>query len=133
MASQIDLAQQLLTLARDDAAAARVMVDNGEVTDAIIGFHSQQAVEKALKAVLAASGVDFPFTHDLSALIELCEAKIGGAGVPTELEEVDRLSPYGARARYGGADPSTVDRRQAQQWAASAVEWATRQVGTRAN
>ena len=62
MASRADLARELLGLARGDEAAARAMLDSDAVSDAIIGFHSQQAVEKALKAVLAASGVDFPFT-----------------------------------------------------------------------
>jgi HEPN domain len=51
MANERDLAEQLLRLARDDEAAARAMLDVGAVTDAIVGFHAQQAVEKALKAV----------------------------------------------------------------------------------
>jgi HEPN domain-containing protein len=122
MASQADLARQLLDLARDDEAAASAMLESAAVTDAIIGFHCQQAVEKALKAVLAASSVDFPFTHDLGGLIELCEG--AGARLPPELADVDRLTPYGARFRYGGPDPGTVDRRSAQRWAAAAVEWA---------
>jgi len=33
-----------------------------------IGFHCQQAVEKYLKAVLVASGLPAPFTHDLTRL-----------------------------------------------------------------
>jgi len=65
MASQADLARELLGLARDDEAAARAMLESDAVTDAIVGFHCQQAVEKALKAVLAASGADFPFAHDV--------------------------------------------------------------------
>jgi HEPN domain-containing protein len=96
------------------------------VSDAIVAFHCQQAVEKSLKAVLARSGVDFPFTHDLAGLVELCEAD--GVAVPGELGDVDRLSPYGARLRYGGADPGTVDRKVAQEWATLAVEWASAQV-----
>ena len=48
--------------------------------------------------------------------------------VPEELAEVDRLSPYGVRLRYGGADPETVDRQLAQRWASLAVDWATAQV-----
>lgn len=45
------------------------------VTDAIVGFHAQHAVEKAIKAVLAANGETFPFTHDLEGLIERCEPR----------------------------------------------------------
>lgn len=53
MASQRDLAEELLVLADEDAVAAGAMLDVGVVTDRILGFHAQQAVEKALKAVLA--------------------------------------------------------------------------------
>jgi HEPN domain-containing protein len=67
------------------------MLESDAVTDAIVGFHCQQTVEKATKAVLAAAGADFPFTHDLGGLIELCEE--AGASVPPELEDVDRLTP----------------------------------------
>jgi HEPN domain-containing protein len=72
MASLRDLAEELLDLGRDDEAAARALLDVGSVSDAIVGFHAQQAVEKALKAVLASRGVEFPFTHDLSGLVEFC-------------------------------------------------------------
>jgi HEPN domain-containing protein len=53
MADQHDLARQFLRLAQDDHVAARALLDVAAVSDAIVGFHAQQAVEKALKAVLA--------------------------------------------------------------------------------
>jgi HEPN domain-containing protein len=59
------------------------MLDVGAVTDSIVGFHAQQAVEKSLKAVLAVKGVDFPFTHDIEGLVELCEAE--GAALPAHM------------------------------------------------
>ena len=34
----------------------------------IVGFHAQQAAEKALKAALVLTGVDVPRTHDLNDL-----------------------------------------------------------------
>ena len=59
MASQRDLAEELIALASEDAVAAGAMLDVGVVTDRIVGFHAQQAVEKALKAVLAVHDVEF--------------------------------------------------------------------------
>jgi hypothetical protein len=58
--------------------------------------------------------------------IELCEDV--GRPVPAALEDADRLTPYGARLRYGRPDPGTADRRSAQRWAAAAIEWAAVQV-----
>jgi HEPN domain-containing protein len=127
MASQRDLAEQLLGRAREDEVAARVMLDVGAVTDAIVGFHAQQAVEKALKAVLAMHGVEFPFTHDLGGLAELCEAE--GAELPPDLADLDQLTPYGVRLRYGAADvAAAVDRQTALRWAEQTIAWARRSI-----
>jgi HEPN domain-containing protein len=123
MASQRDLAEQLLRLAREDEVAARAMLDVGAVTDAIVGFHAQQAVEKSLKAVLALKGADFPFTHDIEGLVELCEAQ--GASLPADLADIDRLTPYGVRLRYGAVDVAApVERETALRWAEQTIAWA---------
>jgi HEPN domain-containing protein len=122
MPGEADVPQVLLGLARDDELAARSLLSVEGVTDAILGFHSQQAVEKSLKAVLAHRGVEFPFTHDLDGLLELCQGN--GVDVPEELSDVDHLSPYGVQLRYGTIRPSVLDRDQALRWAASAVDWA---------
>lgn len=73
MADKKDLAEQLLGLAREDLAAAQALDKAEGVSDSKSGFNAQQAVEKALKAALARQGEDFPFTHDIALLIELCE------------------------------------------------------------
>ncbi len=122
MASQHDLAQQLLERAADDEAALHALLDVPSVTDAIVGFHAQQAVEKALKAVIASRGVEFPFTHDLASLMKLSDA--AGAAVPAGLAAARRLTPYGARMRYGEAVAQGVTRAEAAAWAAEAVAWA---------
>jgi HEPN domain-containing protein len=66
-------ARSLLSMARKDADALRGMIGNPLFADEIFGFHAQQAIEKALKAWLAALAVDFPLTHDLSRLLGLLE------------------------------------------------------------
>lgn len=123
MASQRDLAGELLGLARDDEAAAVALLDVGTVSTAIIGFHAQQAVEKALKSVLALGGVDFPFTHDIGGLVELCEE--AGRIVPAGLGELDELTPYGVRFRYGPIDEADlVSPATAIAWARETIAWA---------
>jgi HEPN domain-containing protein len=122
MATGRDLAEQLLRKAVDDAEAARAMLPLESVANAIVGFHAQQAVEKALKAVLAARDVEFPFTHDIGGLTDLCEQ--AGAPLPDELGGIDRLTPYAASLRYDDDQPSIVTREVALSWATSAVKWA---------
>jgi HEPN domain-containing protein len=55
-------------LAGDDFAAYRTLAEAAHIRTAITFFHAQQAVEKSLKAVLFAHGVEFRRTHDLYEL-----------------------------------------------------------------
>ncbi len=126
MATGRDLAEQLLRRAADDEAAARAMLPLESVTDSIVGFHAQQAVEKSLKAVLAARDVEFPFIHDIGGLADLCQE--AGVSLPEELAGVDRLTPYAAGLRYDDDQPSIVGRETTLSWATSVVAWARGQI-----
>lgn len=126
MASQLDLAKQLLRRAADDEAAAKALLHVGAVTDVIVGFHAQQAVEKSIKAVLAANGVDFPFSHDIGRLAAL--ASKAGHPLPNALRNADELSAYAGALRYEPDDPQSVDRGTGLRWATIAVTWAQAQI-----
>jgi HEPN domain-containing protein len=123
MGGEHELARQLLDRAADDVIAAGTLLEVDAVSDAIIGFHAQQAVEKALKAVLTVRGIDYPFTHDLELLAALCER--AGMTLPSDLADVPRLSPYATRLRYGDISADTVNRATALRWGRGAVSWAT--------
>lgn len=69
----LEHAQGLLRMAHKDFNALRGMIDSPLFADEIFGFHVQQAIEKSLKAWLAAHSIPFPFTHDLSRLLGLLE------------------------------------------------------------
>jgi HEPN domain-containing protein len=122
MSAAPDLPGDLLALAREDLAAAEALDSAERVSDAPVGFHAQQAVEKALKAGIATRGEEFPFTHDLGLLMQLCQDL--GLELPVDLAEADRLTPYAAAIRYGLGDPGAVATQDALRWAALAVEWA---------
>jgi HEPN domain-containing protein len=117
-----DLPGDLLSLAREDLAAAEALDRAERVSDAPVGFHAQQAVEKALKSAIAGRESDFPFTHDIGLLMQLCQD--AGLELPGDLAEADRLTPYAAAIRYGLGDPSAVSTPDALRWAALAIEWA---------
>lgn len=127
MSSQADLAKQLLALAREDLAAAEALRDAEGVSAAKTGFSAQQAVEKSLKAVLATQDDEFPFTHNLTLLMQLCEDV--GRPVPPDLADADQLTPYAVAIRYGLANPESVAPDDAVRWAARAVDWAAAEVG----
>jgi len=95
--SELEQARALLQLARRDFDALTGMTAGAPFADAIFGFHAQQAIEKALKAWLAARSAQFPPTHDLTRLLSLLEE----SG-----EDVERFWPlaqysvYAVQARY---------------------------------
>jgi len=63
----------LLAMAKKDIQALHGMLNNKIFADEIFGFHAQQAVEKCLKAWIAALDVEFPLTHDISLLLATLE------------------------------------------------------------
>ena len=60
-----------LRYAREDLEAAETLLAQKAVVPRHLCWLAQQAVEKALKAVLVFVGVDFPRRHDLDALRNL--------------------------------------------------------------
>ncbi len=77
----LDRVQGLLLMAHKDFDAMRGMIGNPLFADEIFGFHTQQAIEKLLKAWLALRSIDFPLTHDLSRLLGLLEEVGADIGV----------------------------------------------------
>jgi HEPN domain-containing protein len=126
MSDSADVSNVLLDRAAEDELMARSLLPIEGVTDAGVGFHAQQAVEKALKAVLALKDVEFPYSHDLDGLIGLCQKN--GIEVPDDLSGVGRLSLFGVTLRYGTSSETRLDRDQALRWAAAAVDWARQQI-----
>ncbi len=118
---EVGTPQDWLRHARADLQLARLARGQPGVLSEQVCFHAQQAAEKALKAILIARNMEFPFVHDLDELVELCRE--AGLTVPAGLEELDTLTPYAVAARYPGAEssPSETD-------ASSAVELAARAI-----
>jgi len=117
---QVEYAEILLRRATDDAHACRVLVSETEVGDSIIGFHAQQAVEKALKVALVLADSELPRTHDLELLVEQVEG--ARTKVPGELSSTEWLTPWAAEFRYDV--PVPLDRAAAVAVAETAIAWA---------
>ncbi|MDT0631069.1 HEPN domain-containing protein [Rubrivirga sp. S365] len=94
----------LLDLARRDFRTVRAMGDDPAFADEVVGFHAQQAAEKALKAWLAAGGAAYGRTHDLSALLGMLESM--GCDVDP-FRSLVRLNVFAVRFRYESPGPGT--------------------------
>jgi HEPN domain-containing protein len=72
-----------------------------EVDPWVACFHAQQAVEKAIKAVLIARQVDYPKIHDLPRLLLPT-----GDDIPLAPEDAAWLTVFATTHRYDFADPT---------------------------
>jgi len=99
--------EQLLILAKAELVLVKKVIDDDEIREELILFHIQQAVEKAIKAILSHKGVIFPKTHDIEDLIELSWAK--GIQLPDYVERFPELTPYAVEFRYGFPDEEAED------------------------
>jgi HEPN domain-containing protein len=126
-----DLAEASRTLARKargDATAAREFAGNSEITDEIIGFHAQQAIEKWLKATIARRGETFEHTHDLRRLVRVAAVTLEAA--PFDVDAVVALTQYSAPLRYEDLlDAEPLDREatialmeEVGRWAEGSIE-----------
>ena len=77
------------------------MLAEADVADELIGFHAQQSVETAVKAVLVLAGARLPRIHDLERLLAL--ASEPGSPAPAAVAEAGWLTPWGVQFRYDEA------------------------------
>ncbi len=87
--------------ARSNLIMARTPIADVLLED--FAFNAQQAAEKALKAVLIARDIVFPYTHNLARLLVL----LGDASEqpPITEAEADLLTPFAVGTRYPDEGP----------------------------
>ncbi|MCB8994972.1 MAG: HEPN domain-containing protein [Bacteroidales bacterium] len=97
IADKSEYIRNWLFRANEDIAVIESLSNiNIEFYTSTICFHSQQAVEKFLKAFLIFHDVDFPKTHDLDYLIMECQ-KFDKYSFEIDLKS---LSDFGVSVRY---------------------------------
>jgi len=84
--------------AGDMRVAKHLLLTMHPIPVEIIGFHSQQATEKSLKAVLAYNETVIPRTHEINELVNICKA----FGACFDIPEVvaDTITEYAVKIRY---------------------------------
>lgn len=95
--SILDLARAWFRKGDSDFENAQLCFSAGKSLDTAC-FHCQQAAEKWIKAFLIARQIQFPFSHDLLRLLDVC-----GTALP-DLQSLQKcaaqLNPYAVVLRY---------------------------------
>ena len=102
----IKISKKWLKKAKEDLITAETLLDSPkerlEFLTAAIGFHSQQCVEKCLKAILILKQKDFKRSHDIHYLLNLSGNKIDSNINNKIRENADMLNDFAVNARYPG-------------------------------
>jgi HEPN domain-containing protein len=116
-----------LRRAGSNLARAKAGRPTPEVLYEDLCFDAQQAVEKAVKAVLISKGVPFPKTHAIAELLTLLAPHIQ---VPDDIRSASALTRYAVDTRYPGlSEPVTEsDYLESVSAAERVVRWAETQI-----
>ena len=123
----MDQARLLLRKAEQDSVIVERGAGDLAISDEIVGFHVQQAAEKAIKAVLTARGIAYRRTHDLQELHDILVDN--GITVSPEVAEAVGWSPFAVMYRYEDwASASPVDRIRAKELVLAVLHWSRAEI-----
>jgi HEPN domain-containing protein len=87
-----------LSFAKSDLEIAKID-KTGSISYESLCFHTQQTVEKALKALLIFDNTEFPRTHNVRFLLDLLKPR---HIIPDIVDESAVLTEYAVSSRYPG-------------------------------
>lgn len=121
-----EFASLFLRKAKIDLGAIRKMYDSGEDYDPVLGFHAQQAIEKAIKAVVALTGHGYPFSHNIAMLIDVLR-EAGVKDIPA-IDKPGTITVYAVEYRYDSYDEESpeINRGELQIQVKKVLDWAER-------
>ena len=114
--------REWLNRARSNLALARTRPPGVYFED--LCFDVQQAAEKAIKAVMILRGIDFPYTHDLTRLMSMLEAR--GESIPDPVRRAAGLTRFAGQTRYPSTEEPVTEQEYAEalEIAETVVRWA---------
>lgn len=111
-AEVVQLVRQWVEKAEEDFRTAEyTLTMPANCPCATVCFHSQQCVEKYVKALLVWRAIDFPRIHDIGELAALLPDDLS---LPLTAEEQEGLTDYAVVSRYPG-DQEPISLEEAQQ------------------
>lgn len=115
-------AARLVRLAQRDRETFGLLKPIPQASLAALGFHVQQSIEKALKAVCVLREIEFRRTHDLAALAELIRAS--GVDLPVSVDSLRLINPFAVEFRYDDEIVPFITRDELEALVMKVLGWA---------
>ena len=122
MTPAFEEAVRLLRLAQRDRETFGLLKPIPQASLAALGFHAQQSIEKALKAVCVLREIEFRRTHDLAALAELIRAE--GVDLPVSVDWLRLINPFAVEFRYDDEIVPSITRDELEALVMKVLGWA---------
>ena len=120
-----DDAREWLARAQSNLARARNRTPDVYLED--LCFDAQQAAENAIKAVMIQQNIEFPYIHDIYALLAVLRDT--GETIPKDVDAAGMLSKYAVTTGYPGYRLATTQEYQkALEIAEAVVHWAAARI-----
>jgi HEPN domain-containing protein len=118
-----ELVLQWIRIADRDLIVAEQGLKAQMIVTESICFHCQQAVEKYLKAFLVRYQIEFPKTHSIMNLVNLC-SEVDNS-FQEKLSHIDILTDYAVEIRYPGEwyEPTNEEAKEAYELALEVKEF----------
>lgn len=126
MTPQREEALRLLRLARRDRETFDLPLPLQKASLTALGFHAQQAAEKALKAVAVSLELEIRRTHDLAALGQAIQDN--GTGLPLSVDQLRILNPFAVEYRYDDELIPAISRETLAAMLTIVMDWAEQKV-----
>ena len=124
--------QEWLNRAHSNLAIARSCTDTSVYLEDLC-FNAQQAAEKALKAVCILYHIEYPYVHDLAALVTIVAKN--RVRVPDHVKEAAKLTRFAITTRYPHflSPVKEEEYHRAVAIAESVVTWCESEIGNQVN
>lgn len=118
--------REWMNRARSNLVLAKNRVPQAYLED--LCFDAQQAAEKAIKAVMIAHGIVFPYTHDLARLLTILESHT--ERIPDAIRRAVQLTRFATHTRYPSVEEPVSEQEYAEAIAIAeaVVRWAEERI-----
>jgi HEPN domain-containing protein len=105
-----EITKEWIEKAENDYQVVRHEMERSDTIYDAVCYHSQQCIEKYMKAIIVENDLEFDKSHDLDLLLKKCKDII--PELEEERDDIVKLSVYAIEIRYPGLSSSSEEAKE---------------------